>query len=127
LSDGRCKVLVIDDNRDTADSCVALLQIWGHTAVAAYSAAEGVAQCRALDPDVILIDIGLPGRSGFEVAEELEQLCPDARFVAFTGFTRADIVKRSKASFDAHLTKPAPPSELAQVVATECKQSAKSA
>lgn len=116
-----CKVLVIDDDRDGADSAVMLLRIWGHEAAAAYSPAQALELCRELDPDVVLVDIGLPGKNGFDVAKEIKQWCPHARFVALTGFTQADIIRRARREgFADHLTKPAQPTVLKDVVEHEC-------
>jgi len=121
----RCKVLVIDDDRDGADSAVMLLQIWGHEAVAAYSARDGLAAALDFDPDVVLIDIGLPGKNGFDVASALRVSCPGVKLVAVPGFTQADIVKRSRAAgFDDHLVKPAAPAMLKDVVDTQCEERA---
>ena len=116
-----CKVLVVDDNRDAADSAVMLLHIWGHEARAVYSGAECVAMVKQFDPDVILMDIGLPGGDGFKVKEEVEQICPQARVVALTGYTQADIKRRVREEgFAAHLLKPVEPPELKEAVNEQC-------
>jgi CheY-like chemotaxis protein len=116
-----CKVLVIDDERDGADSAVMLLRMWGHEAVAAYSPDEAIKIGREFQPDVVLVDIGLPRKNGFEVAKELKECCPGARFVALTGFTQADIVRRARQDgFSDHLIKPAQPSVLKRVVDDQC-------
>ena len=80
-----CKVLVVDDDRDTANTSAMLLQMWGHEAEAAYGVEDAVAKARTLDPDVILIDIVLPVMNGFDLAEELRGWCPEAKFVALDG------------------------------------------
>jgi CheY-like chemotaxis protein len=116
-----CKVLVVDDNRDGADAAVMLLRIWGHEAVAAYSGHECIAQAKTFDPDVVLMDIGLPGMDGFRVKEELEQHCPGVKVIALTGFTQADIIRRSReAGFTDYLMKPAGAAELKHVVDRQC-------
>ena len=116
-----CKVLVVDDNRDAADSAVMLLQIWGHEAVAAYNGTECIETAKRFDPDVVLMDIGLPGRDGFGVKEELERTCPGVRVVALTGYTRADITRRVREEgFAAHLVKPVEPPELKNAVNEQC-------
>ena len=58
-----CRVLVCDDNRDAADAAVTLLQIWGHQAMTAYSAAQCIAVAKVFNPDIVLMDIGLPGKT----------------------------------------------------------------
>jgi CheY-like chemotaxis protein len=126
LSAEKCKVLVVDDHRDGADSAVLLLQMWGHDAIAAYTAEQALQLAASFDPDVVLMDIGLPGNDGFDVADQIRGRCPAARLVALTGFTREHIVRRSReAGFDDHLTKPADPAVLKDVVATQCEQSSR--
>jgi CheY-like chemotaxis protein len=114
-------VLVVDDERDNADTTVVLLQMWGHEAEAAYSAEDAISKAMAFDPDVVLMDIGIPVMNGFDLAKELRQYCPGARFLAVTGYTRADIVRRARdAGFVKVLTKPAAATVLEQAVETEC-------
>ena len=120
-----CKVLVVDDERDNANSLVTLLQLWGHEAEAAYSGEDAISKALAVDPDVVLIDIVMPGMNGFDVAKELRRLCPGAKFLALTGFTQADIIRRSRdAGFAKVLFKPAAAKELKEAVETECATSA---
>jgi CheY-like chemotaxis protein len=119
-----CKVLVVDDNHDAADAAVMLLHIWGHEAVAAYSGLECLALAKTFDPDVVLMDIGLPGKDGFRVKEELEQHCPGVKVIALSGFTQADIVRRSREEgFTDYLIKPAGVTELKHVVDRQCAAS----
>lgn len=116
-----CKVLVVDDNRDAADAAVMLLGSWGHEAMAAYSPTECIAAARAFDPDVVLMDIGLPGRDGFDVGAELKERSPGTKLVALTGFTQADIVRRARESgFSDFLRKPVSGSDLKEAVETQC-------
>ena len=116
-----CKVLVVDDERDNADTTVVLLQMWGHEAEAAYSSEDAISKAMALDPDVVLMDIGMPVMNGFDLAQELRRYCPAAKFVALTGYTRADIVRQARdAGFARVLTKPATAKVLEQAVETEC-------
>jgi len=117
-----CKVMVVDDNRDAADTAVMLLALWNHEAVAAYGADECLDVAREFRPDVVLMDIGMPGKSGFDVAKELQQICPSARLVALTGFTRADIRRRAKdEGFADFLVKPVEAEDLKDAVDTQCK------
>ena len=116
-----CKVLVVDDNRDAADAAVMLLRIWGHEAVAAYSGHECIALAKTFDPDVVLMDLGLPRMDGFRAKEELEQHCPGVKVIALTGFTHADIVRRTReAGFTDYLMKPATAADLERVVDRQC-------
>lgn len=121
MAEEPCRVLVVDDNRDAADAAVMLLQIWGHEAIPAYSAAQCVAAAKVFNPDIVLMDIGLPGKDGFAVKRELEEHCPAARVVALTGFSQADIVRQTRAAgFADHLIKPVETAELKDVVDHEC-------
>jgi CheY-like chemotaxis protein len=120
-----CKVLVVDEDRHSADNTVTLLQMWGHEAEPAYSAEDAVAMAKGLDPDVILLDLGRAPTNGFDLVGELRGCCPEVRLVAITGFTAADIVRRTRAAgFDKVLLKPAPAREIKEAVETECAATA---
>src|SRR5947209_10011581 len=67
----RRKVLVVDDNRDLAESLAMVLRLWGHDVAVAYDGPEALAAARARPPDVVFLDIGLPQLDGFEVALRL--------------------------------------------------------
>jgi CheY-like chemotaxis protein len=100
---------------------VMLLQQWGHESVAAYSAARCLAVAKDFDPDVVLMDIGMPGKDGFDANRELQQLIPGVKVIALTGWTRADIVRRTrKEGFADHLVKPVEPAELKCAVDDQC-------
>ena len=116
-----CKVFVIDEDRDNADTTAMLLQMWGHETEVAYSPDDATSKVPAFDPDVILIDLGRPVVNGLDLANELRRCCPKAKLVAITGFTAADIVRRTReAGFEDVLLKPAPARRLKEVVDTEC-------
>ena len=114
------RVLVIDDNTDAADALCLCLQAMGHTACAEYSGSAGLQAARALQPDVVLCDIGLPDLSGHEVAARLRQ-DPAHRgitLVALSGWGNPEVRQVScSAGFDAHLTKPASADDIARVLA----------
>jgi CheY-like chemotaxis protein len=121
LSEEPCKVLVVDPERQAADSSVTLLELWGHQAEAAYSAEDAVAKAKTLDPDVILLDVGIAFSNGVDLSNELRQSCPAAKFVALTGFTQDDIVRRSRnAGFAKVLFKPTPVRNLKEAVESQC-------
>jgi CheY-like chemotaxis protein len=115
VPDNPRRVLVVDDNRDSADSLKLLLQIWGHQARCAYGGEEAMAVVAEFSPDVVLLDIGLPGMSGYELAQRLREL-PGARnatLVAVTGYSRAEDRERTAAAgFHHHLVKPVDPAAL---------------
>ncbi|HTU57976.1 MAG TPA: response regulator, partial [Polyangiales bacterium] len=103
------RVLVVDDNEDAAECLAALLDLEGHRTHLAHSGPDAVTSARAFTPDVILLDIGLPGFDGYEVARRLHQeLGPRVpRLVACTGYGADSDRRRShEAGFDAHLVKP---------------------
>jgi PAS domain S-box-containing protein len=102
-------VLVVDDNRDAADSVAALLGLRGHRVHIAYEGPGALALAAEHAPEVVLLDIGLPGMDGYEIAQRLRALAQTrhARIVALTGYGQDEDRRRSaEASFDAHLVKP---------------------
>jgi signal transduction histidine kinase/ActR/RegA family two-component response regulator len=106
---GHTRVLVVDDNLDAADMIVALLSAWGHEAHHAADGATAVAMARDLTPAVVLLDIGLPGMNGYEVAAALRKdprTC-DTRIIAVTGYgMESDRCSSREAGCDEHLVKP---------------------
>jgi two-component system CheB/CheR fusion protein len=103
------RVLVVDDNVDAADSLAILLRMAGYAVHIAYDGPETLKMVRAFRPDVILLDIGLPGMDGYEVARELKKMPEMERciLVAVTGYARDDDRRRAQeAGFHFHLTKP---------------------
>jgi signal transduction histidine kinase/ActR/RegA family two-component response regulator len=105
----RQKVLVVDDNRDAADSCGALLELSGHEVQTAYSAHDGYLLAEAFRPDVLLLDIGLPDVDGYALARRIRAMYwgRDLTLVALTGWGQAaDKSRAREAGFDHHLTKP---------------------
>ncbi len=107
--DAGLKVLVVDDNEDAAQTLATVLEMTGRRTEVVYDGAKVLEAALAFRPDVILLDIGLPGLSGYEVARQLRS---DPRFartvlIAVTGWGSADDRRRSsEAGFDEHLTKP---------------------
>jgi DNA-binding response OmpR family regulator len=117
MSPAPCNVLVVDDHKDCADSAAMLLQAWGHHVYTAYTPEEALRLAWAIHPDVILMDIGLPGKDGFELGKEIQPVCPESRIIALTGFGQADISRRSQeAGFDQCLVKPVDPDVLIHAV-----------
>jgi CheY-like chemotaxis protein len=112
-------ILVIEDNTDFREGLRLLLESWGHRVEQASRGAEGLDIVRLKHPEIVLIDLGLPGIDGYAVARALrgdpggEALL----LVAITGYGRASDRSRARdAGFDAHLTKPVTPSELAAIL-----------
>ncbi|HEY0682960.1 MAG TPA: response regulator [Steroidobacter sp.] len=101
------RVMIVDDNRDAADSLALLLQLEEHATLTAYSSADALRQAGTFDPHFVLLDIGLPEMDGYEVARRLKTIIPRARLIAITGYGLANDKQRSASSgFEAHLVKP---------------------
>jgi len=101
------RILVVDDIADVADSLVELLRLKGHQAESVQDPYEAIERVLATSPSVVLLDIGLPGIDGYEVARSLRAEGSDSLLVALTGYGRDEDVERAReAGFDAHLTKP---------------------
>jgi signal transduction histidine kinase len=109
------RVLVVDDNVDAAESEALLLRFLGHVVEVAYNGPAALEVVREFRPEIVLLDIGLPGMSGYEVARAIRAL-PEARGVvlaAVTGYGQEQDRRRAhEAGFDHHLTKPLAPSAL---------------
>ena len=115
----RQRVLVVEDNRDSAESLQLLLETYGYQVQLAYSGPEGIRAAETYLPDVIICDIGLPGLDGYGVAAAVRRNPSTAavRLVALTGYGQEEDQRRAReAGFDEHLTKPADPSVLEMVL-----------
>ena len=113
------RVLVVDDNQDAAESMALLLQIWGHDVRTAHDGPAALAVAADYRPDVVLLDIGLPGMSGYEVAERLRELPGPERpvLVAVTGYGQQSDRRRTRdAGFDHHLVKPVEHAQLKEIL-----------
>ncbi|HJS88726.1 MAG TPA: ATP-binding protein [Steroidobacteraceae bacterium] len=103
------KILIADDNRDAADTCATLLELSGHHVQIAYSSRGALELAETFRPDALLLDIGLPDMSGYELAERIRSAVwgKSAVLVAVTGFGQEEDRSRAfAAGFDHHLTKP---------------------
>ncbi|WP_169805855.1 hybrid sensor histidine kinase/response regulator [Azohydromonas lata] len=113
------RVLVVEDNPDGSAMLVSLLEALGHRVARAADGPEALRQAAALRPQLVLLDLGLPGMDGCEVARRLRadaELC-GAALVALTGWgAERDRLRTAEAGFDAHLTKPVEPDALRAVV-----------
>jgi len=105
----RSRILVIDDNRDAADTIKLLLERNGHDVRTAYTGLTGVETAREFRPQVIICDIGLPGMDGYEVARVLRGAYAGdpLKLIALTGYGRKeDQARTAAAGFNMHMTKP---------------------
>ena len=111
-------ILVVDDNLDSANSVAVLLRMGGHEVEVAHDGPTALDRVKAKHPDVVLLDIGLPGMSGYDVAEELRRMdLPGMRIYAMTGYgQRQDRRRSQEAGFDGHLVKPVAPQELLKLI-----------
>jgi CheY-like chemotaxis protein len=111
-------VLLIEDNADARMAVAALLELEGCVVETAADGVAGIEIVRTKRPDVALVDIGLPGIDGYEVARRIRELGPPQPFmVALTGYSRPeDRDRASEAGFDTHLVKPVDPEALATLV-----------
>ncbi len=115
---GVLRVLVVDDNRDAADSLAMLVSIWGHDARRAYDGATALESAAADPPDVVLLDIGMPAMDGFHLAELLRRQTrlADTLLVAVTGY--ADVAHRRlwEGAADHYLVKPVDPATVERLL-----------
>jgi CheY-like chemotaxis protein len=103
------RVLIVDDNRDSADSLAVLLRMLGHEAKTAYDGETALKVAEQFAPDIVLLDIGLPRLSGLETARRLRNDLGlhDSLLIAMTGYGQEEDKRRSReAGFNAHLVKP---------------------
>ncbi|HEV3426616.1 MAG TPA: ATP-binding protein [Paraburkholderia sp.] len=112
---GGRRVLVVDDNRDAAESLALLLSIAGHDVRVAHAGEEALALAAVFRPQTVLLDLGMPGLSGYDVARALRVMpeSADMVVVALTGWGQEeDRRKTGAAGFDWHITKPADPEQI---------------
>jgi signal transduction histidine kinase/CheY-like chemotaxis protein len=118
IDEGR-RVLVVDDNEDAREALRFLLEDEGHRVRTAGDGPDALREAEAFRPEIVLLDIGLPGMDGYEVARRLRTQpgSRDARIVAVSGYGQAEDRERSRAAgFDDHLLKPVPPARLLDLV-----------
>ena len=112
-------VLVVDDNRDAADSLCMLLRLWGYDCRVAYDGAAGLQAACDYRPDCLLIDLAMPGLDGYTLARRVRAQpgLDDAKLVALTAFSDETHVRRSQeAGFHFHLVKPTEPLEIKRIM-----------
>jgi CheY-like chemotaxis protein len=115
----RLRVLIVDDNRDAADSLCVLVQMWGYAVRVAYDGAEALEAATTFQPDYLLLDIALPGIDGCSLARQIRRqpALERARLVALTAYSGEEQSRRIReAGFDQHLVKPADPHEVEELL-----------
>ena len=108
-SRSRRRILIVDDNADAAISLAEVLRMEGHACEALFSAQEALEKAAMMRPDFVLLDIGLPGLDGYEVARRLRKIdgLQDVGLIALTGYGQPDDLERARdAGFDEHCVKP---------------------
>lgn len=114
-----CRVLLVEDNEDNRQTLAAVLTIYGHTVTEAANGSEGLRLAVADKPEVAVVDIGLPGIDGYELARRLRSTpaTSSIRLVAVTGYGQAEDRQRAlDAGFDTHLVKPVEPGRLLETI-----------
>jgi DNA-binding response OmpR family regulator len=112
---GGMRILVVEDDVTLAELTAALLAMWGHTVRTALDGPAALEAARAEPPDVVLLDLALPGMDGYQVARRLRGQPTERRpvIVAVSGFgEREDRVRSYESGIDLHLTKPVDPEEV---------------
>ncbi|MFL6574432.1 MAG: response regulator, partial [Burkholderiales bacterium] len=115
------RILVVDDNVDAAVTLALLLQSLGHETCVVHDGRQALRMALEFRPDVVLLDIGMPGLDGYEVARQLRALKRERplRIIAITGWGQeADRTRSREAGFDVHLVKPVDPTLLTSVIAS---------
>ena len=118
----RRRILVVDDNRDAADSLAMLLRCMGADVTVAYSGPSALKVLESLRPTIVLLDLGMPEMDGYEVAEQIRQhpISSKVRLIALTGWDQeADRRRTQEAGFDHHLVKPVDPEALEALLASD--------
>ncbi|HET9023715.1 MAG TPA: response regulator [Burkholderiaceae bacterium] len=117
---GFCRVLVVDDNLDAAQTITVFLELAGHEVKAVTDGIQALACAAESRPDVLVLDIGLPGIDGFQLARRLRdaEQTKNALLIGVTGYGQeSDRQRAVEAGFDHYLVKPASPSDLARLIA----------
>jgi CheY-like chemotaxis protein len=115
-----CRILIVDDNNDAAESVARFLELEGHEVKTVADGAQALASVPVFAPQVVVLDIGLPGLSGYEVARRIRTLPPmhEALLIALTGYgQKEDQLRAIEAGFDRHFVKPTDPRTIVELIA----------
>jgi len=124
---GSSRVLIVEDNEDAAESLKMLLEILGHTVHVVHDGLAALGAARRFRPDLMLVDVGLPGMNGYQVARQIrtEPLLRSAVLVAVTGYGGAQHRERANAAgFDHYFRKPIDFADLGAVLAAHAARNA---
>jgi signal transduction histidine kinase/ActR/RegA family two-component response regulator len=115
-----CRIIVADDNVDAAESLALIIRMWNHEVCVAHTGSDALELALQERPDVCILDIGMPGMSGYEVARRIRSQAwgNETALVALTGWGQSEDVERAKAAgFNEHMTKPVDVDRLAELLA----------
>jgi CheY-like chemotaxis protein len=118
----RRRILIADDNRDAADSLAMLLRMEGHDVTVVHDGRQAVATIDSFQPEIVMLDIGMPELNGYEVARHVRQgpLGTLITLIAVTGWGQAsDKARAAAAGFNHHFTKPIEPEGLIQMLRSD--------
>jgi CheY-like chemotaxis protein len=118
------RILVVDDNRDSAESLTMFLRLVGNDVHSAYDGLEGVEAAERLKPDVVLLDIGMPGLNGIDACRRIRSQPWGANIlvIALTGWAQEEDRRLTAAAgFDAHLVKPIDPADVMKLIAARAE------
>jgi CheY-like chemotaxis protein len=121
-SKGRLRILVVEDNIDAQSMLRLLLEMWGHEVSVASDGEAGIAAIQTHQPDIALVDIGLPVADGYELAQRVttETNGKKPLLIALTGYGAPEQRTRAlESGFDLHLVKPVEPEQLARLIGQE--------
>jgi CheY-like chemotaxis protein len=121
------RVLVVDDWPDTAESMAVLLRLWGHDVRIAHDGPAALAVAAVYRPDVVLLDVGLPGMDGYQVAQQMrnDPRLREAFLISLTGYGQdSDLWRSREAGCDRHLLKPVDPEVLERLLAARREEAA---
>lgn len=116
---GSRRLLVVDDNRDAADTIAEVLRLMGYEVAVAYDGVEGVARAQAVRPDVVILDLGMPRLDGYGACRALRETTwgRGIRILALSGWGQAaDMERAAEAGFDGHMVKPVAPDVLVRTI-----------
>lgn len=105
----RRRILIVDDNTDSVETMATLIRLSGHEIAVAHDGETALEKATSFQPEIVLLDVGLPGMDGYEVAERLRAIPENKKLVivALTGYGKEEVRQRAMdAGFDYHFVKP---------------------
>jgi CheY-like chemotaxis protein len=117
------RILVVDDNKDAADSLTRLMECLGHQVRGAYDGPAGIATAQEFSPQVAILDLGMPTMSGYDLARALKTTYPDIILIAATGWSHETALRKAReAGFQHHVLKPVTEATLIELLAHAARE-----